>query len=255
MFNKTAPVIALLIAITMTTSAFAQDRYSLTLSNEFISKLKEFGSLKSEVSADARDKIGVIELRFEDTKLATPVELDIDVNILGADAVIILDDELIAKIKGQPVRIPTAENGFARVLLKYDSPAMTSKSSVVMSDNTVFIRISDVKSIAGELEGLDAITMNCKFGEVTIPLDQIAGIQMHVDEKNSAVVVLNDGDSLTGVPEIPMLTLTTDWGTAEVLPESIKSITTTANSKFSRKNTDFGTRWELNTGNSYAPGM
>ncbi len=255
MFTKTAPIIALLIAITMTTSALAQDRYSLTLSNEFISKLKEFGSLKSEVSESARDKIGVIELRFEDTKSATPVELDIDVNILGEDAVIVLDEGLIAKIKGQPVRIPTDQNGFSRVLLKYDSPAMINESAVVMSDNTVFIRLSDVKSIAGELEDLDSITMTCKFGEITIPLEQIAGIQMHVDENNSAVAVLSNGDSITGVPDVPMLTLTTDWGTAEVLPEAIKSITTTANSKFSRKNTDFGTRWELNTGNSFAPGM
>ena len=124
-----------------------------------------------------------------------------------------------------------------------------------MNDNTVFVRLSDVKSIAGELEGLDSISMTCKFGKITIPLDQIAGIQMHVDEKKSAVVVLNDGDSITGVPDVPMLTLTTDWGTAEVEPGSIKSITTTANSKFSRKNTDFGTRWELRTGNSFAPGM
>lgn len=255
MFKKTAPIFALLIAITITSATFAQDRYSLTLSNEFISKLQEFGSLKSEVSASARDKIGVIELRFEDTKDETPVELEIGVDILGSDAVIILDNDLIAKIKGQPVRIPTDKNGFSRVLLKYDSPAMTNESAMVMNDNTVFVRLSDVKSIAGELVGLDSITMDCKFGQVTIPLAQIAGIQMHVDEKNSAVIVLNDGDSLTGVPEVPMLTLSTDWGTAEVLPESIKSITTTANSKFSRKNTDFGTRWELKTGNSFAPGM
>lgn len=255
MFNKTAPLIALIVALTMTTSVMAQDRYSLTLSNDFIGKLKEFGSLKSEVSAAARDKIGVIELRFEATKSATPVELDVDVNIIGDDANIVIDDDLIAKIKGQPVRIPTSQNGFSRVLLKYDSPAIASQSAIIMGDNTVFVRLSDVKSIAGELEGLDSIEMKCKFGDITVPLEQIAGIQMHVDEKNSAVVVLDNGDSITGVPTVPKLTLTTDWGTAEVLPEAIQSITTTANSKFSRKNTDFGTRWELKTGNSYAPGM
>ena len=145
MFKKTAPIIALLIAITMTSSTFAQDRYSLTLDNQFISKLKEFGSLKSEVSASARDRIRIIELDFEGTTEATPVELDVEVNIVGSDAVIILDDSLIAKIKGQPVRIPTDTNGFSRVLLKYDSPAMDTKSAMVMNDNTVFIRLSDVK--------------------------------------------------------------------------------------------------------------
>jgi len=255
MFKKTAPIVALLIAITMTSAAFAQDRYSLTLSNDFISKLKEFGSLKSDVSESARNKIGVIELRFADTKEETPVELEIGVDIVGSDAVIILDDDLIAKVKGQPVRIPTSESGFSRVLLKYDTPAMSNDSAMVISDNTVFVRLSDVKSIAGELDGLDSITMTCKFGEVTIPMDQIAGIKMHIDENNTAMVVLNDGDSLSGVPNIPMLTLITDWGTAEVLPDSIRSITTTANSKFSRKNTNFGTRWNLETGNSFAPGM
>ena len=255
MFKKTAPIIALLIAITMTSSTFAQDRYSLTLNNEFIYTLKEVGSLKSEVSASARDQIGTIVLRFADTMDQTPVELDIDVDIVGTDAVIILDNDLIAKIKGQPVRIPTEQNGFSRVLLKYDSPAVVGNAANVVSDNTVFVRLSDVKSLAGELDGIDSISMSCKFGQITIPLDQIAGIQMHTDEKNSAVVVLNNGDVITGVPTIPMLTLMTDWGMAEVMPESIKSITTTANSKFARKNTDFGTRWILKTGNSFAPGM
>lgn len=254
MFNKKATLIALVISIAMTSSAWAQDRYSLTLNNDFISKLKEFGSLKSEVSESARDKIGVVELRFSDTKDQTPIELDIDVNLVDDDAIIILDDDLIAKIKGQPVRITTTENGFARVLLKYDSPALI-ESSMVVTDNTVFIRLSDVKSIAGELNDIDSITLDCKFGEVTLPMDQIAGIQMHTDENDSAVVVLNNGDSITGVPEIPTLTLMTDWGKAEILPEAIQSITTTANSKFSRNNTDFGTRWMLKTGNSFAPGM
>jgi hypothetical protein len=254
MFHKNTALIALAILVATTSNVFAQDRYSLTLNNDFIGKLKEFGSLKSEVSESARDKIGVIELRFSDTRDETPVQLDIDVNIVDEDAIIILDEELIAKIKGQPVRISTKENGFARVLLKYDLPAII-ESSMVVTDNTVFIRLSDVKSIAGELNDLDVIKLQCKFGEITVPMDQIAGIKMHTDESNSAVVVLNNGDAITGVPEIPTLTLMTDWGKAEVLPDAVKSITTTANSKFSRSNTDFGTRWNLKTGNSFAPGM
>lgn len=254
MFNKKTTLIALAITIAMTSTAWAQDRYSLTLNNDFIAKLIEFGSLKSEVAASARDKIGVIELRFDDTQSQTPIDLEIAVNLVDDDAVIILDDDLIAKIKGQPVRITTRENGFSRVLLKYDSPALI-ESSLVITDNTVFVRLSDVKSIAGELSDLDAITLTCKFGEITVPMDQIAGIQMHIDENNSAVVVLNNGDSITGVPEIPTLTLMTDWGKAEVLPDAIQSITTTSNSKFTRDNTDFGTRWILKTGNSFAPGM
>lgn len=255
MLKKIVPVITLLIAIAMTSSAIAQDRYSLTLSNDFISKLKEFGSLKSEVSPSARDKIAIIELRFNDTKSEIPVDLEVDVTRDASDAVIVLDEDLIAKIKGQPIRIPVQENGFSRVLLKYDSPVLMNKSAMIINDNTVFVRLSDVKSMAGELSDLESIDVVCKFGKINLPLDQIAGIQMHTDAKNSAVIVLNNGDSLTGVPSLPTLTLMTDWGKAEILPDAVQAITTTASSKFIRKNTNFGTRWTLKTGNSFAPGM
>lgn len=256
MFQKQSLLLSAVVAVlVLSSSAFAQDRYSLTLNNEYLINLKSSGSLKSEVSEAARNKIGYIELRYDDSKNKTPIELDIDVVRNGSDAVIILDNELIAKIKGQPVRIPAKENGFSRVLLKYDAPAVASKASEIISEDMLFIRLSDVKSLAGELDEISEITMTTKFGEVVIPMEQIAGIKLHTDEDDSAVVVFVDGDVLTGVPTLPMLKLSTDWGKADVNPEAVQSITTTSNSKFSRQNTDFGTRWTLKTGNSFAPGM
>ena len=246
---------ATVAVLVLSSSAFAQDRYSLTLNNEYLTSLISSGSLKSEVSASARDKIGFVELRYDDSKDKTPIELEIDIVRSGNDAVIILDDELIAKIKGQPVRIPVSENGFSRVLLKYDAPAVGNSSSEIVSEDLLFVRLSDVKSVAGELDEISEITMTTKFGEVTIPMEQIAGIKLHTDKDDSAVIVMVDGDVLTGVPSLPMLKLSTDWGKAEVNPEAVQSITTTGNAKFSRQNTDFGTRWTLNTGNSFAPGM
>lgn len=246
---------AIVAVLVLSSSAIAQDRYSLTLNNEYLTNLKSSGSLKSEVSESARNQIGFIELRYDDSKDKTPIELEIDVTRVGSDAVIVLDNELIAKIKGQPVRIPARENGFSRVLLKYDAPAVGIKSSEIVSDDLLFVRLSDVKSLAGELDEITEITMTTKFGDVTIPMEQIAGIKLHTDEDDSAVIVMVDGDVLTGVPSLPMLQLSTDWGKAEINPEAVQSITTTSNSKFSRQNTDFGTRWTLNTGNSFAPGM
>lgn len=246
---------AVVAVLVLSSSTFAQDRYSLTLNNEYLTNLKSSGSLKSEVSESARNKIGFIELRYDDSKDKTPIELDVEITRNGSDAVIVLDNELIAKIKGQPVRIPARENGFSRVLLKYDAPAVGIKSSQIISEDLLFVRLSDVKSLAGELDEISEITMTTKFGDVTIPMEQIAGIKLHTDEDDSAVVVMVDGDVLTGVPSLPTLQLSTDWGKAEINPEAVQSITTTSNSKFSRQNTDFGTRWTLKTGNSFAPGM
>ena len=266
MFQKLV-LSAVVAVLVLSSSAIAQDRYALTLNNAFLTNLKSSGSLKSVVSESSRSKIGFIELRYDDSKGKTPIELDIDINIVvnadanidgtptGTDAVIVLDNDLIAKIKGQPVRIPVKENGFSRVLLKYDAPAVANKSSEIISDELLFIRLSDVKSLAGELDEISEITMTTKFGDVTIPMEHIAGIKLHTDEDDSAVIVMVDGDVLTGVPSLPTLQLSTDWGKAEVNPEAVQSITTTNNSKFSRQSTDFGTRWTLRTGNSFAPGM
>ena len=225
------------------------------MDNSWLEKLRSAGSLKSDVKESSRDKIGYIELSYEGSGETAPIELDENVIIQGSDAIIVLDDSLIAKIKGQPVRIPVSENGFARVLLKYDAPAMASAPSEIINEDLVFVRLSDVKSLAGELEDISEIKLTTKFGDITIPMEQIAGIRLHTDEDDSAVVVFTDGDVLTGVPEIPLLNLTTDWGKAEVEADSVQSITTTSNSKFTQQNSDFGTRWNLRTGNSFAPGM
>ena len=162
MFHKLflSAVVAVLV---LSSSAIAQDRYSLTLDNDYLTSLKSSGSLKSEVSESARNKIGFIELKYDDSKDRTPIELEVDVVRDGSDAVIILDNELIAKIKGQPVRIPARENGFSRVLLKYDAPAVTNKASEIISEDILFVRLSDVKSLAGELDEISEITMTTKF--------------------------------------------------------------------------------------------
>ena len=224
MFQKIA-LSAVAAVLILSSSAFAQDRYSLTLNNDYLENLKSSGSLKSEVSESARDKIGFIELRFFDSKEKTPIELDVDIVRNGSDAVIVLDNALIATIKGQPVRVPVKENGFSRVLLKYDAPVWDNASSEIVSEDLLFVRLSDVKSLAGELDEFSELKLTTKFGDVTIPMEQIAGIKLHTDEDDSAVVVLVDGDVLTGIPELPTLQLSTDWGKAEVNPEAVQSIT------------------------------
>jgi hypothetical protein len=65
--------------------------------------------------------------------------------------------------------------------------------------------------------------------------------------------VLNNGDSLTGVPTVPSIQLTTDWGRADIEPEFIQSLTATSGAKFRQQNSDFGVRWSLDMGNSFAP--
>ena len=109
--------------------------------------------------------------------------------------------------------------------------------------------------MSGDIDGFDEFQIATRFGKVSMPMDQVAGIKFHTDSNDAAVVILNNGDSITGTPTIPAIKLITDWGQADIEPAKIDSLTTTSNATFSQGNSDFGSRWNLSTGNSYAPGF
>ena len=234
-------------------------RFVLKLDNDLLSSFKDFGSLRSSVPDKFKENISYVELQFDATKDAEAIELDLGLLINGDNANIVLDDATIEKLKSQPVRVPVSpeKNSFSQIVLMYDAPAAstpTLNNSGVPVD-TYFIKLGNNKTMSGTIDGFDEFQIATRFGKVSMPMDQVAGIKFHTDTQDSAVVVLNNGDTITGVPTIPAIKLKTDWGQADIEPKSISALTTTSAAKFERNNSDFGTRWKLNTGNSFAPGV
>lgn len=246
----------------LATSSFAQDqRFVMKLSNELVDSFKSFGSLKSLVPADARDTIGFVELQFEDTKDVDPIDLPLGLSVRNNEATIVLDDELINKVKGQPIRVSVGENekGFGQVLLVYDAPTPASRIPIVKDAEgnameMVYVRLSDAKVMGGGIADLTKIELTTKFGPITVPMSQVAGVRFRIDDEDSAVVVMVNGDTVTGVSTMPDVELITDWGKAKIRTEFVQSITITPNSRFRKEDSDFGPRWVLDTGNSLAPG-
>ena len=154
------------------------------------------------------------------------------------------------------MRIPVkeSESDFAQIIIKYEAPVTPSPMLAGSDQDTYFIRLADAQLMAGNLNDFDNFSMKTKFGDVSIPTDQIAGIRFKIDNKNSAVAVLVNGDTITGQPTIPAIELVTDWGQADIEPKFIQSLTTSSNSRFFQETGDFGVRWRLRTGNSVAPG-
>jgi len=263
MFTFTKISQALLVAIacvglTANVSAQDQTRFVLKLDNDLISSFKDYGSLRSSVPAQFKEKISYVELQFNETKDETPIELDLGLLINGDNANIVLDDAALTQVQAQPVRVPVSseKNTFSQIVLMYDAPAgatPTLNDSGNAAD-TFFIALGNNRTMSGSIDGFDEFQIATRFGKVSMPMDQVAGIKFHTDSKDSAVVVLNNGDTITGVPTIPAIQLKTDWGQADIEPRAIEALTTTSNAKFSQTNSDFGSRWQLNTGNSFAPG-
>ena len=250
-------VSALLLTILLASNGFAQDepaRFILKLNDSLISSFKDFGSLRSELPPDVRDRIETVELRFAGTEGEDPVTMNLEVKLQDGNAEISVDDSLLETLRKQPVRIPLEGKTFNLVFLRYDNEAKNSDDEILMGDgpNRFVLDIIDDSSIAGSVMGLTSIEMATSFGKIELKLDQIAGVRFKSDGNGAAVVFLNNGDSITGTPNLSVVNVQTFWGLAEVNIESIRSMAVSPSARFVQEATDFGTRWNLRTG--LAPG-
>lgn len=242
----------------MTSIASAQDQTSFPMQLEAsnLDALVKGRLLKSYVNETSlQSVIKTVRLSYNETAGNDPVELLVDMNYDKGVVKVMVDDELLAKIKGQPVVFELNQSPVTEVVLQYDAP-VASDPMMMAADgkDVVFIRLSDTKRMAGKVEGLTEFKLTTSFGEVVIPMSEIAGIRFHTTSDDKAVIILNNGDALTGVPTVPAIELITDWGKADIEPQFIQSLTSTSTARFRQQNTDFGVRWTLNTGNSMAPG-
>lgn len=248
---------ALLVAacFSLVTSVAAQESpYPIVLTAGNLDALVSGRLLTSPVPPEKQNSISTIQIGFSETKNMTPVELEIDMFVEDGKVNVSVDDKLLAKIKGQPIRFTVSDQPVSMVILKYDAPMpMAPSMNQAGGEGVVFIRLSENKRMAGTVEGFDSFQLKTAFGDVTIPMKEIAGIKFHTTADDKAVVILSNGDSLTGIPTVPAIKLTTDWGRADISPEFIQSLTATSGAKFRQQNSDFGIRWSLDTGNSFAP--
>lgn len=268
-YKTAAFALALMLSITASATAQEQTRFVLKLTDELVDQLRDVGSLASNVEAEFREKISLIDVQFGNATGKQPQVMEVDMDVTAGLANVIVDERLLEQIQKNPIRIrvPADKRNFSRVSLVYargadeDIPAAPAEP-ILNSDgepiDMFYIRLKEARPMAGGIDGFDQFEIETKFGKVSMPMDQVAGIKFHIDEKDSAIVVLENGDTITGVPTIPAVKLTTDWGKADIEPEFIKALTTNPNARFIQENTDFGMRWQLRTAtatpNAMTPG-
>ena len=248
---------AVLFVFGLAASVSAQDNtsYPLFLSGSNLDEMVQGRLLTSPVKAEKQNTIQRIVVSSSATKNNPSVELDVDMRYSAGKVEVLVDDDLLSKIKGQPVVFEVSQRPVTEVVLKYDAP-LTGDPMIGggVAEGALFVRLSDSKRMAGVVEGLTEFQLKTAIGEITVPMAEVAGIKLHTTTEDSAVVVLNNGDTITGIPNLGNIDLLTDWGKAEIEPEFIESITSTSGAKFRQDTTDFGVRWSLNTGKSLAPG-
>ena len=129
-----------------------------------------------------------------------------------------------------------------------DSPPAASGSEAAASstnDGDVVIELTKGRRITGELGALSQVKLDTKFGEANIPLGEVDGIKLHIDENDSAVVAFKNGDVVTGQLKLETLEVSTDWGSANVKLASVETILMNKRGGFYQDSSDGKNRWRF----------
>ncbi|MEO1614379.1 MAG: hypothetical protein AAFV88_00930 [Planctomycetota bacterium] len=144
-----------------------------------------------------------------------------------------------------PEAIPTARPVVADAP-KPASPPAAKANEVSIRPLSVTVELVDGKTkLTGTLMNQTSLDMKTSFGTVDIPLSEVAGFRFPSENDASTTVVMLNGDSITGATELKVLTVETEWGTAQINGQSIQSILFVPNLAWKPSTGLNGKRWTL----------
>lgn len=118
------------------------------------------------------------------------------------------------------------------------------------SEGKVFVKITRNREIIGAPISLDEIKFKAEFGQVSIPMAKIAGIKLHVNAEDAAVIALKNGDLVTGELELDTISLKTTWGKAHVKLDQIETILSDSKSRFFAEANAGKRGWRFSSGST-----
>ncbi len=117
----------------------------------------------------------------------------------------------------------------------------------------VFVKVTRNRELSGAAIGLSEIKFNAEFGQVSIPMVKIAGIKLHVNADDDAVIALKNGDLVTGTIELEQVSLKTAWGKAHVKLDQIETILAESQSRFFAETSSGKKGWRFSAGAAKTP--
>ena len=143
-----------------------------------------------------------------------------------------------------PLAKPTAEDStpIAEVVVE--------PSTLGTRPLSVNITLNNQSVIRGTLTDTTEIPMKTVFGELTLPLAEVAGIRFATQGDTSTTVVMLNGDSVTGATDLKRLTVETEWGAAQINGSGIASILLVPNLQWSSVAGLNDKRWYLTEANT-----
>ena len=121
------------------------------------------------------------------------------------------------------------------------------------ADGKIFVKVTRNREITGAAIDLNDVKFRAEFGEVTIPMGKIAGIKLHVNAEDDAVIALKNGDLVTGKISLDTVSLKTAWGKAHIKLDQIETIMSDSGSRFFAETNSGKKGWRFSSGSVAAP--
>jgi len=112
----------------------------------------------------------------------------------------------------------------------------------------VYVKVTRNRELSGAAIDLSAIKFKAEFGDVSIPMAKIAGIKLHVNADDDAVIALKNGDLVTGKISLETISLKTTWGKAHIKLDQIETIVASPNARFYPETTNGTKGWRFANG-------
>lgn len=93
-----------------------------------------------------------------------------------------------------------------------------------MGPLTVTVEMLGGQKITGTLTEITELPIRSSFGEVKVPLSQVAGVKLASADDPSTTIILKNGDSVTGATDLQSVSVDTEWGSAKINGSSITSL-------------------------------
>lgn len=207
---------------------------NLTLDAAKIQQLKKTGFLKATVPAQFFNRVDSIVLKqsdsFNDDRLSLPLDIDKRSRALFAE----IDQSVLEHLPYQPVRIKVYESNFDAVVVQYrpGDGLIENQASTVNPETDsglVWLQLNSGKKLPGYLRDGQSLILQSQIGDLPIPFDTFDGIGFlsatEDSVSNAAVLLLANGDQLSGQLEFETLRLCTRWGDKEFSRSEIVAIT------------------------------
>ncbi len=110
---------------------------------------------------------------------------------------------------------------------------------------SVTVDLVSSTAVVGTLTDITNLDMQTSFGTANIPLSEVAAVRFATSEEATTTVVMLNGDSITGATDVKLVTVETEWGSASINGQSIKSIMFVPNVVWSPNTGLNGKRWVL----------